>query len=79
VALGAGPDQVVDHNPPLVKRYYAGDPAIGEKPGIDMNDEERRASANDRSRMQLQPKSESNAQGAEMSRYSQGQKKERGL
>ena len=79
VALGAGPDQVVDHNPPLVKRYYAGDPAIGEKPGIDMNDEERRASANDRSRMQLQPKSESNAQGAEMSRYSRGQKKERGL
>ena len=38
-------------HPPLVQRYYEGDPGIGEKPGYLMTPEERRASANDRSRM----------------------------
>lgn len=44
-ALGAGPDQVVDHDPPLVKRYYEGDPTIGEKPGYQMTQAERKAGA----------------------------------
>jgi hypothetical protein len=78
-ALGAGQGEVVDHSPPLVKRYYEGDQAAGEKPGHQMTPAERQASANDRSRMQLQPKSESNKQGAEMSRYSQQKKEEHGL
>ncbi|MBI5154904.1 RHS repeat-associated core domain-containing protein [Candidatus Poribacteria bacterium] len=70
-ALGAGTDQVVDHSPPLVQRYYEGDPLKGEPPGYLMTPQERQDSANDRSRMQLQSKEESNRQGAEMSRYSQ--------
>jgi len=78
-ALGAGKDQVVDHNPPLVERYYDGDPAAGEKPGHRMTPAERQASANDRSRMQLQPKSESNKQGGAMSGYSKQKKEEHGL
>lgn len=78
-ALGAGPDQVVDHNPPLVKRYYEGDPATGEKPGYQMTQQERRASATDRSRMQLQPKADSNKQGGEMKAYAQEQKQKNGL
>ena len=32
-ALGAQPGQVVDHEPPLVQRYYEGDPATGRKRG----------------------------------------------
>jgi RHS repeat-associated protein len=78
-ALGANANEVVDHNPPLVKRYYEGDPASGEKPGYQMTPPERQASANDRSRMQLQPKPDSNKQGAEMSRYSKQKKQENGL
>jgi hypothetical protein len=73
-ALGAGADEVANHEPPLVKRFYEGDPAIGEKPGYQMTAEELRASGADRSRMNLQPKTESNQQGAEMSRYSRVQK-----
>ncbi len=69
-ALNAGKDEVVDHDPPLVKRYYEGDPRTGEPPGYTQTAAERRASANDRSRMQRQPKSESNAQGGTMSGYS---------
>ncbi len=57
-ALGAGADEVVDHDPPLVQRYYDGDPAAGEKPGWQLTPEERRSSANDRSRMKRQPKKE---------------------
>ena len=34
-----------DHDPPLVKRYYEGDPSTGEKPGYQMTASERRASA----------------------------------
>lgn len=78
-AMGAQPDEVLDHNPPLVQRYYEGDPSIGEKPGFKMTDAERRASASDRSRMSRQPRDESNAQGADMSRYSRGKKAEFGL
>ena len=37
-----------DHDPPLVKRYYEGDPSTGEKPGYQMTASERRASAQDR-------------------------------
>ncbi|MNK15617.1 hypothetical protein D3C87_337640 [compost metagenome] len=77
--FGANPDEVVDHDPELVKRYYEGDPKTGEKPGYQMTPEERKASANDRTRMRLQPKSESNKQGADASRYSREQKKKNDL
>jgi hypothetical protein len=63
----------------LVKRYYEGDPATGEKPGYQMTPEERRESAGDQSRMKPQPRDESNAQGGEMSQYSKKKKKEHGL
>jgi hypothetical protein len=78
-AIGAGPDDVADHNPPLVQRYWDGDPATGEKPGRLMTKNERRVSANDRTRMKIQPKSESNMQGAEMSKFSKEKNKENGL
>ncbi len=74
-AISAKADEVADHDPSLVKRYYEGDPATGEKPGKDLTAAERRASANDRSRMKRQPKADSNKQGAEMQRYSKEQKK----
>ncbi len=73
--LGASGDEVVDHDPPLVKRYYQGDPKTGEKPGYKMNPEERKASAKDKNRMKTQSKDESNKQGGEMSKYSKEQKK----
>ena len=60
--MEAQPDDVVYHDPELVKRYYDGDPKTGEKPGYQMTPEERKASANDRPRMKLQPKTESNKQ-----------------
>jgi RHS repeat-associated protein len=75
-ALGAAADEVADHNPALVKRYYEGDPSCCERPGYQMTAAERRASATDRSRMARQPRTDSNKQGAEMSRYSQEQKRE---
>lgn len=78
-ALDTKPDEVVDHDPELVKRYYEGDPATGEKPGYQMTPEERKESANDRSRMRNQPRTESNQQGADASRYSREQKKKHGL
>jgi RHS repeat-associated protein len=78
-AFGAGPDQVIDHDPPLVKRYYEGDPKVGEKPGYLMTPAERKASASDRSRMRLQPRTDSNKQGREMKDYSMGKKEEHGL
>lgn len=78
-ALGADKNEVVDHQPELVKRYYEGDAAAGEKPGWQMTPAERQASGADRSRMQLQPKSESNAQGGKASAYSKEQKKKNGL
>jgi RHS repeat-associated protein len=75
-ALGAESGQVVDHDPPLVMRFFEGDPAVKENPGYLMTAEERLASARDRSRMRLQLKIYSDRQGAEMSRYSRAKKKE---
>ena len=69
----------VDHNPALVKRYYEGDPSKGEKPGYMQTPAERKASANDRSRMGPATKKDQQKQGAEMSRYSREQKKKHGL
>ena len=73
--IGGSPD----HNPPLVKRYYEGDPSIGEKPGYLMTPEERKASAKDRNRMKPSTKEEQNKQGGEMSKYSKEMKKKYGL
>jgi len=78
-AVGAGAGEVADHNPRLVKRYYEGDPSIGEKPGYQMTPEERAASAADRSRMTPQSRADSNAQGGELSGYSRRQRKGLGL
>jgi uncharacterized delta-60 repeat protein/RHS repeat-associated protein len=78
-ALGAGQGEVVNHEPPLVKRYYEGDPAAGEKAGHQMTDAERRASASDRSRMNVQSEADSRSQGGKMSQYSQQKKSEAGL
>jgi hypothetical protein len=58
---------------------YEGDPSVGEKPGWQMTPEERKASAGDRTRMQPQPRPDSNAQGGEKAKYSKDQKKELGL
>ena len=78
-ALGASKNQVVDHDPPLVKRYYEGDLVNGERPGYTMTEAERRASAIDRSRMKLQDKADSNLQGGQMSQYSKKKRGEHGL
>ena len=78
-AVGAEEGEVADHDPPLVKRYYEGDPATGEKPGFQMTKDERRASAKDRERMAPQPRKESDQQGGNMSQYSKKKKKELGL
>lgn len=64
---------------PLVKRYYEGDPKTGEKPGYLQTPAERKASANDRTRMQPATKAEQNSQGGQMSQYSKEQKKRHGL
>lgn len=69
----------VDHDPPLVQRYYEGDPAIGEKPGYLQTPDERKASANDRTRMKPSTKTEQRKQGAEMTKYSKRKKKEHEL
>ena len=68
-----------DHDPPLVKRYYEGDPSTGEKPGYQMTASERRASAQDRSRMKPATSLEQNSQGGRMSHYSKEMKKKYGL
>jgi len=77
--LGASSGQVVDHQPPLVQRYCDGDPGTGEPPGHQLTDAERKASAADRSRMQLQSRGDSNSQGGNMSQYSKEQKRKYGL
>ncbi len=77
--LGAEPDEVVDHDPPLVQRYYEGDLSNDEKPGYQMNESERKESANDRGRMQTQKRKDSNIQGGKMSNYSKKKKEEHGL
>jgi len=66
---------VVDRDPPLDQRCYEGDPSVGEPPGYTQTPEQRRASANDRSRMQRQSGVESNSQGGRMSWYSRLMKK----
>ena len=68
-----------DHDPPLVKRYYEGDPSTGEKPGYQMTASERRASAQYRSRMKPATRLEQNSQGGRMSHYSKEMKKKYGL
>ena len=68
-----------DHDPPLVKRYYEGDPSTGEKPGYQMTASERRESAQDRSRMKPATRLEQNSQGGRMSHYSKEMKKKYGL
>jgi RHS repeat-associated protein len=73
--FGAGEDEVVDHDPSLVKRYYEGDPSSREKPGFKMSDSNRKKSANDRARMKVQSRKESNVQGGKMSAYSKKKKK----
>ena len=73
--IGGSPD----HDPPLVKRYYEGDPSIGEKPGYLMTPDERKASAQDRTRMKPSTKEEQNKQGGEMALYSREMKKKYGL
>lgn len=70
LALGAGPGQVVDHDPPLVVRYYEGDPRTGERAGHLMSQGERLLSAADRSRMRVHSDAESRKQGDEMAKYS---------
>lgn len=78
-AVGAEKGEVADHTPPLVQRYYEGDPAIGEKPGYQMTPAERAASAQDRTRMSPQPKDESDSQGGKMAAYSRSMKRKFGL
>lgn len=78
-SMNLGSDQVANHVPPLVQRYYEGDPSIGEKPGWQMTDVERRQSASDRSRMKQQSAAESNAQGGQMSHYARRKKREHGF
>jgi hypothetical protein len=68
-----------DHDPPLVKRFYEGDPEIGEKPGYQQTPEERRASAKDRTRMRPSTKEAQRKQGGEMSGYSKQKKKDHDL
>ena len=63
---GVGPNEVLDHNPPLGQRFLFGDPAINEPPGYMMTPKERAASASDMNRMEPQPRFESNIQGGQM-------------
>jgi hypothetical protein len=67
------PTIVIDHDPPLVVRYYEMDPTTG-KPGYQMTPAQRRASANNRKYMSRQPSADSHKQGAEMSKYSKDKK-----
>jgi RHS repeat-associated protein len=78
-AAGAKPDEVLDHTPSLAERYYEGDPSINEPPGYLLTPAQRKTSAGDRSRMPIQPRADSNAQGGRIKKYSQDQKKKHGL
>ena len=77
-ALNATKNDVVDHKRSLVEHYYEGD-GKGGKPGYQLTDKERKTFAKDRNNMQLQPKTDSNKQGAEKANYSKQKKKEFGL
>jgi hypothetical protein len=76
---GARPGESIDHDPPLVMRYYEGDPALGERPGFELTPEARRGSANDRSRMKIATDAEQDSQGGRMSDYSKKQRQKNGL
>jgi hypothetical protein len=77
--MGLGKDEVADHRPPLIIRYYYGNPP-DEKPGYQMTPDERKASAEKaREQMRAQPRGESNKQGAEMSKLSRSIKKQNEL
>ncbi len=78
-SAGAKADEVLDHNPALMLRYYEGDPAVGEKPGYLMTSAERRASASDMTRMQKQPRKESDIQGGVLAKRSREIRKALGL
>jgi hypothetical protein len=78
-AAGVGPDEVLDHEPSLVERYHNGDPSINEPPGWSLLPAERKASAGDRSRMNPQPRADSNAQGGKLKKFSMDKNKELGL
>jgi hypothetical protein len=69
----------VDHQPPLVRRYYEGDTARGEPPGFTQTPEQRRASATDRTRMQPSTMDQQRRQGGQTSQYSKKKKKEHGF
>jgi len=73
--IGGSPD----HEPPLVQRYYEGDPNTGEPPGYLQTPDERRSSANDRTRMKPSTVEQQRKQGGAMSVYSKEQKKIYGL
>jgi len=60
---------LTDHEPPLVQRYYDGDPAMNELPGFLQSDAERAASAADRSRLRV-PIEDYHAQGGRLKSYS---------
>jgi hypothetical protein len=70
---------VLDHDPPLVQRYYHGDPARSEKPGYKMTPGERRRSGSDRDRMAPQPIEESRQQGGKMKQESRTLAEDAGL
>lgn len=70
IALGAREGQVVDHDPPLVERYYRGDPKTSEKAGFLMDQASRLRSAQDRTRMRLHSKEDSDLQSLTMRQYS---------
>lgn len=53
-ALGATSGEYVDHSTPLVKHFYEGD-GQGGRPGYQMTQAERKAFANDRSKMTVKP------------------------
>ncbi|MEJ0103909.1 MAG: hypothetical protein WDO19_15700 [Bacteroidota bacterium] len=78
---------MVDHDPPLVVRYYEGEsPTIAQmllpwfyRPGYAQTQEERLTSGRDRSHMALQDAGDSNVQGGQMSKYSKDMARKLGL
>ena len=69
-AFGICPGQSLDHDPPLSVRHYWGDPATGERPLVFATPAARRASAADRSRMNVVPLAGQNRQGGMLSHLS---------
>jgi len=77
LGIADNPNMVADHNPPLVKRYYEGDPNFGGKRGWELTDEQRKESA--KLGLKPQPIDESRAQGGKMSAYAKEKKQAHGL